>query len=114
VLVKLLDTDQIVKNTFRVVNQFVVKNQNTEKRYDVVVFVNGLPLVLIELKNALDSDATLHKAYTQIKNYQQATPSLFYYNALCIISDGIDARVSSLSAPESRFLARRSPVQEEN
>ena len=64
---------------------------------------------MIELKNALDEKATLYKAYTQIQNYKKAIPTIFYYNSLTIISDGIDARVSSLSAPYSRYLAWKSP-----
>jgi len=112
--IKLLDLDNIDNNTFRVVNQLVIKENNHEKRLDVVIYINGLPLVVIELKNALDESATLHKAYTQIQNYKTAVPSIFYYNALCIISDGLDARVSSLSAPFSRYLAWKSPNKAEH
>lgn len=109
---QLIDVQNPENNTFWVVNQFVVRENNSEKRYDVVIFVNGLPLVFIELKNASDEKATLHKAYTQIQNYKKSTPSIFYYNALCVISDGIDARVSSVSAPYSRYLAWKSPDKE--
>jgi type I restriction enzyme R subunit len=112
--VKLIDLQDLESNDFLVVNQFIIKENNNEKRLDVVVFVNGLPLVVIELKNALDEQATLHKAYRQIQNYKRAVPSIFYYNALSVISDGIDARVSSLSAPFSRYLAWKSPVKKEN
>jgi type I restriction enzyme R subunit len=112
--VKILDTENIENNTFWVVNQFVVKENNQEKRCDVVVFINGLPLVLVELKSALDEQATLEKAYTQIQNYRTAIPNIFFYNALCVISDGMDARVSSLSAPFSRYLAWKSPEKKEN
>lgn len=112
--VKLIDLEDIALNSFFVVNQFIIKENNHERRLDVVLFVNGLPLVVIELKNALDEKATLHKAYTQIQNYKKAVPSIFYYNALTVISDGIDAKVSSLSAPYSRYLAWKSPVKKEN
>jgi type I restriction enzyme R subunit len=112
--VKLIDLDDIDSNDFLVVNQFIIKENNNEKRLDVVLFINGLPLVIIELKNALDEKATLYKAYTQIQNYKNSIPSIFYYNALTIISDGIDARVSSLSAPYSRYLAWKSPEKKEN
>jgi len=112
--VRLLDLENIDNNTFRVVNQLVIKENNHEKRLDVVIYINGLPLVVIELKNALDESATLHKAYTQIQNYKTAVPSIFSYNALCIISDGLDARVSSLSAPFSRYLAWKSPNKAEH
>lgn len=109
--VRLLDTENIENNSFWVINQLVVKENNNEKRFDVVVFINGLPLVFIELKNASDEKATLQKAFQQIQNYKKAVPSIFYYNALCVISDGIDAKVSSVSAPFSRYLAWKAPKE---
>jgi type I restriction enzyme R subunit len=112
--VKLIDLENIENNSFWVVNQFVVKENDNEKRLDVVVFVNGIPLVVIELKNATDEKATLEKAFTQIQNYKQVVPSIFYYNSLCVISDGLDARVSSISAPFSRYLPWKSPEKKEN
>jgi len=108
------DSKQVERNSFWVVNQLTIKENNQEKRLDVVLFVNGLPFVVIELKSALDAKATLHRAYTQIQNYKKTVPSIFYYNALTVISDGIDARVSSLSAPFSRYLAWKSPDKAEN
>ena len=107
-----LDTENIENNSFWVVNQLVVKENNNEKRFDVMVFINGLPLVFIELKNASDEKATLQKAFQQIQNYKKAVPSIFYYNALCVISDGIDAKVSSVSAPFSRYLAWKAPKED--
>jgi type I restriction enzyme R subunit len=112
--VKLLDLENVSNNSFWVVNQLVIKENNNEKRLDVVIFVNGLPLVVVELKNATDEKATLERAFTQIQNYKKAVPSIFYYNALCIISDGIDARMSSVSAPFERFVAWKSPEKKEN
>ena len=112
--VRVLDTENIENNSFWVVNQLVVKENNNEKRFDVVVFINGLPLVFIELKNASDEKATLQKAFQQIQNYKKAVPSIFYYNALCVISDGIDAKVSSVSAPFSRYLAWKAPKEDQN
>lgn len=112
--VKLIDLENIENNHFWVVNQLVVKENNNEKRLDVVIFVNGLPLVVIELKSATDEKATLERAFTQIQNYKKAVPSIFYYNAICAITDGIDARVSSVSAPFSRYLAWKSPEKREN
>lgn len=112
--VKLIDLENIEKNSFWVVNQLVLKENNNEKRLDIVIFVNGLPLVVIELKNATDEKATLERAFTQIQNYKKAVPSIFYYNSLCVISDGIDARISSVSAPFSRYLAWKSPEKTEN
>ena len=69
--VNLLDVDKPENNSFWVVNQLVVKENNNEKRFDVVIFINGLPLVFIELKNATDENATLRKAFTQIQNYKK-------------------------------------------
>ena len=109
--VNLLDVENPENNSFWVVNQLVVKENNNEKRFDVVIFVNGLPLVFIELKNASDEKATLRKAYTQIQNYKKAVPSIFYYNAICVISDGIDATTSSVSAPFTRFLSWKAPKE---
>ncbi len=103
--VNLLDIENPESNSFWVVNQLLVKENNNEKRFDVVIFINGLPLVFIELKSASDEKATLRKAYTQIQNYKKAVPSIFYYNSICIISDGIDATTSSVSAPFSRYLS---------
>lgn len=108
--VRLIDIENISNNSFWVVNQLVIKENNNEKRLDVVLFVNGLPLVIVELKSATNEKATLERAYQQIQNYKTAIPNIFSYNALCIISDGIDARVSSLSAPFSRYLAWKSPA----
>ena len=107
--VRLLDIESPDNNSFWVVNQLVVKENNNEKRFDVVICVNGLPLVFIELKSATDEKATIRKAYTQIQNYKKAVPSIFYYNAICVVSDGIDAKTSSVSAPFTRFLSWKAP-----
>ncbi|NLP56839.1 type I restriction endonuclease subunit R [Lutibacter sp. B1] len=109
--VQLIDFENETENEFWVVNQLIIKENNNEKRLDVVIYVNGLPLVLVELKNATDEKATVYKAYQQIQNYKKAVPSIFYYNALCVISDGIDAKVSSLSAPFTRFLTWKAPKE---
>ncbi|MCU4166110.1 type I restriction endonuclease subunit R [Carboxylicivirga caseinilyticus] len=109
--VNLLDVENPENNSFWVVNQLVVKENNNEKRFDVVIFINGLPLVFIELKSATDEKATLRKAYTQIQNYKKAVPSIFFYNSICIISDGIDATTSSVSAPFSRYLSWKAPKE---
>ena len=113
--VSLLDVENPENNNFWVVNQLVVRNispsgeNGAEKRFDVVIYVNGLPLVFIELKSATSEKATLRRAYDQIKNYKKAVPSIFYYNAICVISDGIDAGTSSVSAPFSRYLSWKAP-----
>jgi len=108
-IVKLMDVKNPENNDFTAVNQFVIKENDIEKRLDLVIFINGLPVVVAELKNALNEKATLDKAFTQIQNYKKAVPSIFYYNNLCIISDWLDARCSSVSAPFSRYLAWKWP-----
>ncbi len=112
--VKLLDIEQPENNSFWVINQLVIKENNNEKRFDCVIYINGLPLVFIELKNATSEKATLRRAYDQIQNYKKAVPNIFYYNALCIISDGIDAGTSSVSAPFSRYLSWKAPKEVPN
>ena len=74
----------------RVINQLTIKEGNHTRRPDLILFINGLPLVVIELKNATDENATVLGAYNQIKTYQNQIPSLFTYNAFNVISDGLD------------------------
>lgn len=101
----LVDFDNPDNNDFVVSNQFTIIENGHNKRPDVILFVNGLPLVVIELKNAADENATIQSAYRQIETYKQMIPSLFTYNALVVISDGLEARAGSLSAGFSRFMA---------
>ncbi len=107
-LVWLVDFQNPLNNDFVVSNQFTVIEGNHNKRPDVLLFVNGLPLVLVELKNAADENATIQSAFRQIETYKTQIPSLFTYNALLIISDGLEAKAGSLSAGLSRFLAWKS------
>jgi type I restriction enzyme R subunit len=100
----LIDFEKPTENDLIVCNQFTVIQNNTNKRPDVVLFVNGLPLVVIELKNPADENATVKKAYTQLQNYKNAIAYLFYYNGILIASDGLDAKVGSLTAGWSRFM----------
>jgi len=104
----LIDFDHPENNEFLVCNQFTVVENNIAKRPDVVLFVNGLPLVVIELKNPIDENATVQKAFTQLQNYKNAIPSLFYYNALLVASDGLDAKTGTISSDMSRFMAWKS------
>lgn len=109
-LVWLVDFAQPENNEFVVSNQFTVIGQQSNqgqqsKRPDVVLFVNGLPLVVIELKKATDGNATVKAAYQQLQTYKEVIPGLFTYNGLLVISDGLEARVGSLSAGLSRFIA---------
>lgn len=104
----LVDFEDPWNNEFTVVNQFTIIEGGHNRRPDVLLFVNGLPLVIIELKNAADENATIESAYRQIETYKQQIPSLFTYNELIIISDGLEARAGSLSAGFSRFTAWKS------
>jgi len=104
----LVDFAHPENNEFLACNQFTVIENNINKRPDVVLFVNGLPLVVIELKNPTDENATVAKAFTQLQNYKNAIPSLFYYNAVLVASDGLDARTGTISSDISRFLAWKS------
>lgn len=96
--VKLVDFSDVKKNDFLAVNQYTVIENNTNRRPDVVIFINGLPVVIIELKNPGDEKATVKNAFNQIQTYKQDIPSLFAYNELSIISDGNEARVGTISA----------------
>src|SRR3989339_270741 len=104
----LIDFAHPENNEFIACNQFTVIENNINKRPDVVLFVNGLPLVVIELKNPIDENATVQKAFTQLQNYKNAIPSIFYYNASLVASDGLDARAGTISSDISRFLAWKS------
>ena len=101
----LVDFQNPDNNTFMAVNQFTVAEHNQNKRPDVILFVNGLPLIVIELKNPSETQATVRKAYDQIQTYKLVIPSLFYYNAFCVISDGLEARAGTISSQFSRFQA---------
>lgn len=107
-LVWLIDFKHPENNDFTVVNQFVIIENHVNKRPDVILFVNGLPLVVIELKNPADENATIHSAFKQLQTYKQAVPSLFTYNGFLVISDGLEAKSGSLSAGFSRFMAWKS------
>lgn len=104
----LIDFNHPENNEFVVTNQFTVIENNQNKRPDIILFVNGLPLVVIELKNAADENATIKSAYQQLETYKQTIPSLFNYNAILIVSDGLEAKAGSLSAGLSRFMAWKS------
>lgn len=104
-LVWLVDFENVEDNDFAVINQYTIVENGKNKRPDVILFVNGLPLVVIELKNAADENATIQSAFRQIETYKDAIPSLFTYNALVVISDGLEARAGSMSAGFSRMMA---------
>ena len=110
----LIDFNYPENNEFLAVNQYRVIEDNHNRRPDIILFINGLPLVIIELKNAADAKANLNAAYQQLQNYKREIPSLFTYNALLIISDGLGARAGSLSADFNRFLAWKNPNGEQD
>ncbi len=99
----LIDFAEPANNDWFVVNQFTVIESQHNRRADLVVFVNGLPLAIIELKNAADADATIWSAYSQLQAYKKEIPSLLKYNELLIVSDGLQARIGSLTANQEWF-----------
>ena len=105
--VRLVDWANPASNEFWAVNQFTIKGPHHTRRPDIILFVNGLPLVLIELKNPADENADIWKAYDQIQTYKEQIPDAFQNNELLVISDGTDARVGSLSANAERFMQWR-------
>lgn len=102
--VALIDFENTSNNQFSVVNQYTIIENNQNKRPDVLLFVNGLPLVVIELKNAASENANIKSAYQQIQTYKAIIPSLFTYNAICILSDGLECKAGSVSADLSRYM----------
>lgn len=102
--IALFDFDDWLNNEFLATNQYIITENNNKKIPDILLFVNGIPLVIIELKNAADENATLKKAYEQIQTYKATIPSLFTYNSVCVISDGHECRAGSLSAGFSRYM----------
>lgn len=103
--VYIIDFNQIERNEFLVVNQFTIIEGNQNKRPDIILFINGLPLVVIELKNAVDENATIKTAFNQLQTYKQAIPSLFTFNELLIVSDGWDALCGTLTSDWGRFMS---------
>ena len=102
-LVDVIDFDDVGANDFLAVNQFSVVENKNSRRPDVVLFVNGLPLGLIELKNPTDPDATIWTAWQQLQTYKSELPTLFSMNEVLIVSDGFEARVGTLTAGREWF-----------
>lgn len=111
--VRVIDFDHPENNDWAAVNQFTVIEGQHTRRPDVLIFLNGLPVVLMELKNPADENATIWNAFDQIQTYKAQIPSLFAYNQLLIISDGLEARVGSLTANHERFMPWRTIEGEE-
>ena len=105
--VHLIDFENPQLNDFKVINQYTIIEYKN-KRPDVLIFINGIPMVLFELKNMINADTTVEDAYKQIKNYQLDIPTLFYYNAFNVISDGLDTRVGTITSDFTRYMTWKS------
>jgi len=103
-VVKIIDFQNPDNNDFLVVNQFTIKGTKGNRRPDLVVFINGIPISVIELKNPADENADIFKAYNQLQTYKDEIEDLFVYNEALVISDGINARVGSLTATDERYM----------
>lgn len=103
----LIDFENPQSNDFKVINQYTVIGYRN-KRPDILVFINGIPMVLFELKNMVNVDTTIEDACKQIKNYQLDIPTLFYYNAFNVISDGLDTRIGTITSDFTRYMAWKS------
>ena len=100
---RVIDFDDPTNNDWLAVNQLTVVENKHERRPDIVLFVNGLPLGVIELKNPADEDATIWTAWRQLQTYQAELPSLFAMNAALMVSDGVEARIGTLTAGREWF-----------
>jgi len=106
--ISLVDFKNPANNEWLAVNQFSVTGENNTRRPDIVLFVNGIPIVVIELKNPADLEADIWDAHNQLQTYKEQIPRLFYTNALLAVADGADARMGSLTGDKERFLRWRS------
>ena len=105
--VQLVDWQDPINNDWLAVNQYSIKGPKHTRRPDIILFLNGLPIVLIELKNPADENADVWKAFDQIQTYKEQIPDVFQYNEILVISDGTEAMLGSLSADAERFMAWR-------
>ncbi|MFM5376022.1 type I restriction endonuclease subunit R [Aeromonas veronii] len=105
--VRLVDFENPAANEWLAINQFTIKGPKHTRRPDIILFVNGLPLVVLELKNPADVHADIWKAFDQLQTYKEQIPDLFQYNEIMIASDGSEARMGSLSADAERFMQWR-------
>ena len=106
-LVRVFDYDDPENNEFLAVNQYTVVEDQHERRPDVVLFINGLPIAVIELKNAATENATIWSAFNQLQTYKRQIPSLFAFNEAMVISDGVQARIGTLTADREWFMPWR-------
>ncbi len=105
--VRLINFGEVTLNDWLAVNQFSVKGAKYTRRPDIILFINGMPLVFLELKNPAEEKADIWKAYDQIQTYKEQIPDIFQYNEALVISDGTEARMGSLSSNVERFMAWR-------
>jgi type I restriction enzyme R subunit len=105
--VRLVDFTDVAANEWLAVNQFSIKGAKYTRRPDIILFINGLPLVLLELKNPVDQNADIWKAFDQVQTYKEQITDVFQYNEILVISDGTEALMGSLSADSERFMAWR-------
>ena len=99
----LFDYNNIKNNEFLAVNQFTIIEERNNRRPDIILFANGLPVVLVELKNPADEKATIWSAYDQFQTYKEQIPSVFRFNEILVVSDGLEARAGTLTATKERF-----------
>ena len=103
-IVKLIDYEKVENNTFEVVNQFTFIEAGNNRRPDIILFINGLPLVLMELKSPSKDEVGAENAYNQIRNYMQDIPSIFCYNAICVISNLSTNKAGTITSGLDRFM----------
>ncbi|MCK4709476.1 MAG: type I restriction endonuclease subunit R, partial [Gammaproteobacteria bacterium] len=112
--VQLVDFTNVDNNQFLVVNQYTITGSKGNRRPDIIVFVNGLPLAVIELKNPANESADIWSAYQQLQTYKDETPDLFVFNEALVVSDGLNARVGSLTATKEWFMPWRTITNEDD
>ena len=104
VIVRLVDYGTVDNNSFCVVNQFTFLENGNNRRPDIILFINGMPLVLMELKSPSKDEVDVENAYHQIRNYMQDIPSMFYYNAICVVSDLSTNKAGTITSGLDRFM----------
>ena len=106
-LVYLIDYEQLDRNDFKVINQWTYV-EHSEKRADIILFINGLPLVVMELKSPSREETDASEAYLQLRNYMKEIPSLFIYNAFCVMSDMACSKAGTITSNEDRYMEWKS------
>ena len=112
--VQLVDFTNVSNNQFLVVNQYTITGSKGNRRPDVIVFINGLPLAVLELKNPADGSADIWSAYQQLQTYKDEITDLFTFNEALVVSDGLNARIGSLTANKERFMPWRTVTSEDD